>query len=114
NVERAFSMRTSWGPAPAFEFSLAVDDAQLPGNAGPWSITFDGRAASIRPGIGAATSPASHIRLAVDAPTLAQLFAGELSPSAAEQLGAARIEGDTAALDAFFMNTASFRLLDEF
>jgi predicted acetyltransferase len=115
NVERAFSLRTSWGPAPAFEFSLAVDDAQLPGNAGPWSIAFDGQAASIRPADrAAAASPASHTRLAVDAPALAQLFAGELAPSAAERLGTATIEGDTAALDAFFRNTASFRLLDEF
>jgi predicted acetyltransferase len=114
HLETAVAERRQWGSAAAFDFVLTVDDSQLPGNNGPWHIAFDGSKAAIRPASGDPAAMRAGTRLELDAPTLAELYAGELSPSAAQRLGLARIEGDTAALDAFFRPAASFRLLDEF
>jgi hypothetical protein len=114
HLETAVAERRQWGSAAAFDFVLTVDDSQLPGNNGPWHIAFDGSKAAIRPAAGDPAAMRAGTRLELDAPTLAELYAGELSPSAAQRLGLARIEGDTAALDAFFRPAASFRLLDEF
>jgi predicted acetyltransferase len=112
HVESAFTLRRQWGPAPAFDFILTVADPQLPDNNGPWLVSYDGSRVTVRAAVGEENRTGT--RLEVDAPTLAELYAGELSPTAAQQLGTARIEGDTVALDALFRRAASFRLLDEF
>jgi len=130
DVERAFGLRPTWGPAAPFAFTLEVEDVQLPGNRGPWRIGFDGSSATVsplagtaggegrtRPGVAGLVEPGregSTIRLAVDAATLAQLYAGEVSVSAAARHGTARVDGDVSRLDAFFRPPSSFRLLDEF
>ncbi len=115
DVARAFTMRRKWGAAPPFEFMMDVADPQLPGNAGPWRVRFDGRTASIRPASdGGRNSASTPVRLRVDAPTLAELYAGELSVEAAVRLGSAHVTGDASAIDGFFRPTSSFRLLDEF
>lgn len=113
DVPAAFRSRPTWGSGEPFEFVLGVADAQLPGNAGPWWVSFDGNSVTVREA-GEQERPASAAALFVDAPALAELYAGEIAPSEAARLGSARIEGDAAAFDAFFRRAASFRLLDEF
>lgn len=112
DLGRAFALRKHWGPVPPFSFDLSVTDPQLEDNHGTWRVDFDGRTASVRREPGDATEVRSSLH--VDAPTLAALYAGELSPSEAARLGNARVAGDTAALDAFFRPRSAFRLLDEF
>jgi predicted acetyltransferase len=113
NVPKAFQARHEWGSREPFGFMLHVDDPQLPGNVGPWAVSFDGdsvtarKAADVEPGAGGA-------QLFLDTPTLAELYTGESTPSEAVRLGRARIDGDAAAFDAFFRPASSFRLLDEF
>ena len=115
DVQRALSMRERWGAASPCSFDVVVADEQLPSNNGPWRCTFDGGRMSVRPLDGGAGGGQRAIaKLRVDAATLAQLHAGEISVSAAVRLGRAVCDGDAMALDALFASDSCFRLLDEF
>jgi predicted acetyltransferase len=88
---------------------IEIDDAELPENRGPWSVTLHDVGSTVRK-----TTPASaDARLVTDAPTFAQIFAGDLAPSAAARLGLAVVEG-ALTLDRVFRTNEGFRLLDEF
>ena len=92
-----------------FTLELRVRDAELPENEGPWEVVVATGAAHVARGETAA--PAARIE--TDAATLAQIFAGELRPSEAQRLNAARLEGAGPLRDRAFEPSESFRLLDE-
>jgi len=108
DVTAAFERRQSWGPAVPHRVALDVRDPELPENAGPFTIDFDGRSATVTTGRDA------DVLLRTDAATLAQLYAGEIGVSAAVRLGSAQADGDVSAVDAMLRSDSSFRLLDVF
>lgn len=108
-----FEARTRWGmvEGEAFTSRLEVEDAELPENSGPWTLTLaDGRMRVRRGGDGGMVEAV----LGTDMATLAEIFVGTLSPSVAVELGLARGEGAVGALDRIFAPHRSFWLLDEF
>jgi predicted acetyltransferase len=110
NLREAFTRRKRWNGGPV-SFSLEVDDAQLVQNKGRWRVDFDGRMVNLSQPPG---SFDHEVALVVDVATLAQLYAGELSVSAAIRLGRARARGAIDSLDEFFRPHSPFQLLDEF
>lgn len=111
DVQAALAARTSWGEEPRAETTLEIEvrDEQLPENRGPWQLTIGEGDPQVRRADGRA-----HARLVTDAPTFAQIYAGELSPSAAAWLGRAEITGAIRLLDRAFHLPEPFWLLDEF
>jgi len=133
DIERALVMRKAWGSIEPFTFELDYTDSALAFNTGLYTVTFDGSRCTVRRATddmtvrnhvldggdaeadrvaGGHTPPDS--RLTVDAATMAQIYAGELSVSAAPALGQAVIRGDASRLDRLFHPSTAFRLLDEF
>jgi predicted acetyltransferase len=112
DVERAFSKRTHWGPAPALSLELTVLDPELPSNGGPWHLHFDGGEMRFGAAVPGSTSP--KVSLRIEASALSQLYVGEISVSAAVMLGRAKLNGPAGPLDALFSSAARFRMLDEF
>jgi len=111
DVEAALAARPRWGNgALALTVEIEVEDAELPENRGPWHITLEGDAARVRRARGARPDA----RLATDASTFAQIYAGELSPGRARRLGRAVIDGDVATLDRLFHVEPRFWMPDEF
>src|SRR5690606_1106267 len=108
DVPRALEARTTWGDASPVTFELRVQDSELPENAGPLLVDFDGSAARVRPGTGA------DVTLECDASVFARIYAGEIPVSIAARLGLAKVNGDAASLTDLFALTPAFRLLDEF
>lgn len=113
DVPAALSARSHWGgePGAALTLEVEVDDPELPQNRGPWHVAILERGARVQPRSAAAGADA---RLATDAATFAQIYAGELAPTAAARVGRARIEGAAGALDRAFRVQERFWLLDEF
>ena len=111
DVQAALAARKTWGTEPPGEATLEIEvrDEQLPENRGPWHLTIGEDGARVRRGGGHA-----HGRLITDAPTFAQIYAGELSPSAAAWLGRAEVSGEVRLLDRVFHIPEPFWLLDEF
>jgi predicted N-acetyltransferase YhbS len=103
----------SGGEGAAATFSIAVQDAQRPGNAGPWLVRVgqDGSEVEAQSGGGGATPDAG---LEADAATFARIFAGEVRASDAARLGHAIVHGRVPLLDAAFATRERFWLLDEF
>lgn len=112
NVERALAARVEWGPEPGFGLTLSVqvEDQELPENRGPWHVTIEEGGARVR----ADGNGGADARLVTDAPTFAQIYAGELSPTAAQRLGRAAIDGARETLDRVFRPRSAFWLMDEF
>lgn len=113
DVPAALRARRRWGDEPGVALTLEVEvsDAELPENQGPWTVVIAESGARVHPHQSAAGADA---RLATDAATFAQIYAGELAPTAAARLGRARIEGVGQALDRAFRVQERFWLLDEF
>lgn len=112
DVERALAARTEWGPEPGFGLTLSiqVEDRELPENRGPWHVTIEEHGARVRAG----ANGGEDARLVTDPATFAQIYAGELSPTAAARLGRAEVEGAPEALDRVFSPKSAFWLMDEF
>lgn len=108
DIPRALEARTTWGDASPLTFELRVEDRELPDNAGPFLVDFDGATACVRPGSGAG------VTLECDASGFARIYAGEIPASRAARLGLARVDGDARPLDRLFALSPAFRLLDEF
>jgi len=112
DVQAALAARTGWGTEPRGETTIEIEvyDEQLPENRGPWHLTIgEGGVAARR-----ADGGRAHARLATDPATFAQVYTGELSPSAAAWLGRAEVSGQTRRLDEVFRVAEPFWLLDEF
>jgi len=111
DVQAALDARKTWGAEPPREATLEIEvrDEQLPENRGPWHLTIGEDGAQVRREGGRAQA-----RLVTDAPTFAQIYAGELSPSAAAWLGRAEVSGEVHLLDRVFHIPEPFWLLDEF
>jgi len=112
DVQAALAARTGWGTEPRGETTIEIEvyDEQLPENRGPWHLTIgEGGVAARR-----ADGGRAHARLATDPATFAQVYTGELSPSAAAWLGRAEVSGQTRLLDEVFRVAEPFWLLDEF
>lgn len=112
DVPAALSARTGWGGEPGIALTLEIEvhDPELPENRGPWHLSIEEHGARVHPrgGTGA------DARLATDAATFAQIYAGELLPTTAARLGLAEIQGVPEALDRAFRVSQPFWLLDEF
>lgn len=118
DIEGAFAGRRWWGARPdapddgrnRCAVRIEVNDPELPENQGPWEIELKGQEMEMRPATGCAVDASASL----DAATLAQVYAGEMSPSEARELGGARIDGDAALLDRMFATFEKPWLLDEF
>jgi predicted acetyltransferase len=108
-MRRYFDAATGPPEHPA-TVGVEVEDEQMEGNRGPWSLRLDGD--SVRVGAGADRRPDARVR--ADAATFARIFAGELSPSMAVKLGRAVTTGHLPLLDRIFATRERFWLLDEF
>lgn len=112
DVAGALAARTRWGERDhALTLRIEVQDAEVPENRGPWILEIERTGAHVRRAQGTARA---HAGLATDAATFAQIYAGELLPSAAARLGRAQIEGAADAIDRAFRVHEPFWLLDEF
>lgn len=109
NVADAIERRRTWGSAAPLRFSLSVRDAELPENETQLTVDFDGTRASV-----SEHDRATDTRIETEIGTFSQIYAGEISVSAAVSLGAAHVTNDIPALDDLFRPSAAFRLLDEF
>lgn len=139
DVPAAITQRVRWGAVGPLRFTLEIDDALVPDNAGPFVIEFDGRSAAVErapdggtgekdgnrlsdeagaigtaSGTGRSAGVGVRPMLRMAAPAFAQVFAGELSVRDAMNLGVADCDGDASAIDALFRADRCFRLLDEF
>lgn len=112
DVPAALRARASWGEPgeAALSLRLEVDDPQVPENRGPWILAVEPTGAEVR----RANGVRADVGLTTDVATFAQIYAGELTPSGAADLGLARVDGAAVALDRAFQVTEPFRLLDEF
>jgi predicted acetyltransferase len=108
DVRAALAGRARWGSAAAFAFTLEVEDAELPGNRGPFRLEFDG--SRVHPGSGVPAVASLRLGPAV----LAQVWAGEIGVATAVGMGLAQASGDVGVLGALFRPERAFRLLDEF
>jgi hypothetical protein len=105
-------------PQPDVLVEIRVRDEQVAANQARWLLRIrDGAAASVT------ASPATDggnygseadATVDTDAPTLARVFAGEVSPRDAARLGQLEVRGDAALLDAAFATRSRFWLFDEF
>jgi predicted acetyltransferase len=84
---------------------VQIEDHDLPGNAGPWQVTFEDGVAAVAP------APDESPELACDVSTLASLWSGTMSVSTAWRWGRVQVS-DEALLpwldDAFRTRTAPF------
>lgn len=112
DVPAALAARPRWGAAPGFGLNLEIEvyDDAVPENRGPWELSVEEHGARVHP----RRTGGYDARIALGAPAFAQLYAGELTPTAAARLGLARIEGAADALDRAFRLDQPFWLLDEF
>jgi len=111
DVPTALAARRMWGPVrPGLRLAIEVVDGELPENRGPWELTTGEDGVRVRSHEGG-TLDAS---LATDASTFAQIYAGEVTPSAAVRLGTARTDDREGIFDRLFQLDGDFWLLDEF
>lgn len=114
-LRRYFNERAAGVRLPT-TIGVEVSDRQVPENHGPWLVRIEPNKAIVTP---AGVEPgdariSADARISTDASTFARIFAGELAPSDAARLGAARCEGDVGVLDGAFATEERFWLLDEF
>ena len=99
------------GGGTATTLAVEVSDPQRPANNGPWTVRVEADGGTeVEPG----EAPSPDAALRTDAPTLARIFAGEVSATTAAVQGRAQVEGDTTLLDRAFSTRQRFWLLDEF
>jgi predicted acetyltransferase len=109
DLAAALERRREWGDAPALSLTVEVRDPELPENETPLVLEHADGAVHSAPG-----RATTGNLLRTDAPTFAQIYAGELSVRAAAGLGVAEVRGDLSSMDGLFAARRSFRLLDEF
>jgi predicted N-acetyltransferase YhbS len=108
-ARRYFEARRGGAPRTA-TIQVQVDDPQVPQNQGPWHVRIQGDEVRVSP----ASGSDADARIHTDAPTLARIFAGDLTPGDAGRLGPAATDGDADLLDRAFATTERYWLLDEF
>jgi predicted acetyltransferase len=96
---------------------VRVDDAQIPGNRGPWLLRTDAGKVRVTgtggPGVDG-NGAGADATLQTDATTLARVFAGDVPPTDVPRLGGGQVDGDLRLLDSAFATAERAWLLDEF
>lgn len=125
DVERALQTRRWFDgprrttPDPPIDLQVRVRDELRPANSGMWFVTIAGEGSGVAARAGPAEVAARRGSEALpsidtDIATFSRVWAGELLPSEAAELGLGRLSGDKDLLDAAFSTRHRPWLLDEF
>jgi putative sterol carrier protein len=109
NVQEAIARRT-YDPEVRLTVRLTVFDAEVDENRGECRVVFENGRAEIGPW----QTGKADVEMTARMSYLSQIFAGEISPTAAAFLGGVELKGEAALLDRVFATKERFWLFDEF